>query len=72
MVVWLSCYYFLPVVVVIGYDKLKKLFNRCCKKKVVQKENNHLNKEEIENLKEKDMDTIDNDIEDKHLKNKIE
>ena len=72
MVVWLSCYYFLPVVVVIGYDKLKKLFNRCCKKKVAQKENNQLNKEEIDNLKKKDMDKIDTDIKDNNLKNKIE
>ena len=72
MVVWLSCYYFLPVVVILAYDKMKKFFNKCCKKKVVQNENNQLNKEEIEKLKEKDKDTIGDDIKDNNLKNKIE
>ena len=72
MVVWLSCYYFLPVVVVIAYDKMKKFFNKCCKKKVDKKENLQFNKEEIEKLKEKDIDKYDKDIKDNNLKNKIE
>ena len=56
MVVWLSCYAFLPVVVVMAYDKLNKLFNKCCKKKVVKKNEIQLKKEEMEKLKEKEKE----------------
>ena len=77
MVVWLSCYAFLPVVVVIAYDKINKFFNKCCKKKPIQKDNIQLNKEEMEKLKEKEKekkndDKNSKDIKDENLKEKKE
>ena len=76
MVVWLSCYAFLPVVVVMVYDKINKFFNKCCKKKGAPKDNIQINKEEMEKIKEqekeKDLDKNNNDIKEDNLKEKKE
>ena len=76
MVVWLSCYAFLPVVVVMAYDKVNKFFNKCCKKKIAQKDNIQISKEEMEKIKEKEkekeIDKINNDIKEDSLKEKKE
>ena len=52
MVVWLSCYAFVPVVFMMAYDKMKKLFNKCCKKKTSNKINENISKEETNKLNE--------------------
>ena len=72
MVVWLSCYAFLPVVVVIAYDKAKTFFSKCCKKKLPKKDNKTINQEEIDKLKEKEINKKDSNIEDKNIKEKTE
>ena len=38
-----------------AYDKVTKLFNKCCKKKVAKKENIQLSKDEMEKIKEKEI-----------------
>ena len=59
MVVWLSCYAFVPVVVLMAYDKAKTFFNKCCKKKVNNnKVSKTVNQEEIEKLKKLDKNDI--------------
>ena len=76
MVVWLSCYAFLPVVVVMAYDKINKFFNKCCKKKGAQKDNIQISKEEMEKIKEKEkekkLDKNSTDIKEDNLKEKKE
>ena len=62
MVVWLSCYYFVPVVVLMAYDKMKKYIDKCCKKKVNKKEVKNFNQEEIEKLKKQEIDKVNKDI----------
>ena len=54
MVVWLSCYAFVPFVFMMAYDKAKRLFNKCCKKKAPNKINGNENvsKEETNKLNE--------------------
>ena len=64
MVVWLSCYAFVPVVVLMAYDKAKTLFNKCCKKKGNNnKISKTVNQEEIERLKKQDKNDINKIIE---------
>ena len=73
MVVWLSCYAFVPVVVLMAYDKIKTCFVKCCKKKVPKKINTNINQEEIDKLKEKEPDTSENsNIENNNSKEKKE
>ena len=52
MVVWLSCYAFVPVIFVMAYDKAKKCFNKCCKKKNDNKMKEGITKEEREKIDE--------------------
>ena len=56
MVVWLSCYAFIPAIFLIAYDKLNKLFSKCCKKKTKVEDKNNLNKEEIDKIKNESVD----------------
>ena len=64
MVVWLTCYAWVPVVVLMAYDKAKTLFNKCCKKKFNNnKVSKTVNQEEIEKLKNQDKNDIHNIIE---------
>ena len=74
MVVWLSCYYFLPVVVVMAYDRINKFYKKCCKKKPVQNNNIQISKEEMEKLKEKEKEKEKKleDINENNLKEKKE
>ena len=74
MVVWLSCYAFLPVVIVIAYDKMKRIFDKCCKKRIDRKDNIQLSKEEIEQLrkKEKEFEKNNKDIKEEGIKEKKE
>ena len=52
MVVWLSCYAWVPVVFLMAYDRAKGIFNNCCKKKKpVIKENENITKEEKDTFK---------------------
>ena len=67
MVVWISCYAFLPVVVVVAYDKIKTMFSKCCKKKIDKKGLDKINKEEVDQLRQKKFEepkenTIGNDL----------
>ena len=59
MVVWLSCYAFVPFIFVYAYDKAKKIYNKCCKKKGANKNIEKISKEEIE--KEEDNSKAKND-----------
>ena len=49
MVVWLSCYAWVPVVVLMAYDRAQRIFKNCCKKK---KPNNTINANNNNNKKE--------------------
>ena len=52
MVVWLSCYAFVPFIFVYAYDKAKKIYNKCCKKKGANKNIEKVSKEEKNKIKE--------------------
>ena len=58
MVVWLSCYAFVPVVFLMAYDRAKRIFNNCCKKKIGIKKNENITKEEKDKLKN-DINQLD-------------
>ena len=58
MVVWLSCYAFVPVVFLMAYDRAKRIFNNCCKKKNGAKKNENITKEERDKLN-KEINQID-------------
>ena len=60
MVVWLSCYAFVPVVFLMAYDKAKRFFNKCCKKKSANKTNENISKEKIDNLNEEEKNKENN------------
>ena len=76
MVVWVSCYAFVPVVVLMMVDKIKTLFKRCCKKK--QQPNpkidvSKLEKEEKTELKKQEInEKTKNEKETDNLKEKNE
>ena len=62
MVVWLSCYAFVPVVFLMAYDKAKRFFNKCCKKKNA----NDINKNKInENISKEENDKLNDEIKNK-------
>ena len=59
MVVWLSCYAFVPVIFVMAYDKAKKFINKCCKKKGDNSKDVKISKSEKEQLN-KEVQNIEN------------
>ncbi len=52
MVVWLSCYAWVPFVFLVAYDKAKSIFNKCCKKKIDNKKKDIITKEETNRINE--------------------
>ena len=72
MVVWVSCYAFVPVVVLMVFDKVQTFFKKCCKKKPQPKVNiNKLENEEKSELKKQETnEKIKNEKETDNLKEK--
>ena len=63
MVVWLSCYAWVPVVVLMAYDKAQRIYKNCCKKKKTNnniKENNTKEEKDSFKLNKDNKKIIDN------------